>query len=100
MSCPRYMPKDYEPCSRPPDHDGPCAHEYSRDLSDFELRLDFYERDNLLWLLDVARRIGLDTGDWLEQIRRKLRLEDGPGNPNYPPGFTTEVIAQLRGGKR
>jgi hypothetical protein len=26
MSCPKYTPPGYAPCTRDPDHDGPCAH--------------------------------------------------------------------------
>lgn len=27
MTCPRYTPAGYGPCTRDPDHDGPCSHE-------------------------------------------------------------------------
>lgn len=65
----------------------------------YVLRLDTYERDNLLWLLDLVLsgeagrelRFGcgdpetLHTGDWVEQIRYLLYPEHGPGTPNGEP---------------
>lgn len=61
------------------------------------LELDAYERDNLLWLLDVARRLGLDTGDWLGQIRFKLHPEHGTGHPNVVASETDAIVTALRG---
>ncbi len=60
------------------------------------LDLDQYERDNLLWLLDLASDLGLDTGDWFKQIRYRLFPEEGPGNPNVDK-YETEAIMMRTG---
>ena len=47
------------------------------------LPLDDYEAVNLLWLLRIACRIDLDTGDWLGQLTRKLEMRGhGEQEPN------------------
>ena len=61
---------------------------YERRPVMYEMELDQYERDNLLWLLEVARKIGLDTGDWLHQIVGWLRPDEGAGTPNADPADT------------
>jgi hypothetical protein len=55
-----------------------------------DLELDDYEAVNLLWLVDLARGIGLDTGDWLGQIRFKLdnRGHGSVRDPNSTPQDT------------
>lgn len=55
-----------------------------------DLELDDYEAVNLLWLLRVARHIGLDTGDWLGQLLFKLekRGHGSVSGPNSPPRDT------------
>lgn len=32
MTCPGHTPEGYEPCTRSPDHGGPCAHQLKTDL--------------------------------------------------------------------
>lgn len=54
----------------------------------FLLDLSEYQRDNLLWLLDVAQRLGLDTGDWHHEVRSQLRPDLGVGLPNRPRPVT------------
>ena len=66
-----------------------------RDRGDVVLVLTEYERDNLLWLLNVGRKIGLDTGDWLGQIRNRLNPAH-EGNPNFPPYSTERLIERMK----
>jgi hypothetical protein len=47
------------------------------------LELDDYETANLLWLIRLASRLGLDTGDWCHQIRSKLEIR-GHGEVSGP----------------
>ena len=70
-------------------------------MSDEPLALDDYEAVNLLWLLRVAQRVGLDTGDWCHQLIFKLE-ERGHGTisgPNFGPLNTEELIKRLKGTK-
>lgn len=51
--------------------------------------LDDYEAVNLLWLLRVGKRLGLDTGDWLKQLVHKLEaLPCEMREPNATPRDT------------
>ena len=61
-------------------------------MKTFYLELDEYERDNLLWLLDLANELGLNSGDWHHQIRYRLRPEDGEGNPNVDKYETAAIL--------
>lgn len=58
------------------------------------LELDDYEAVNLLWLLRVARRLDLDTGDWCHQITHKLeaRGHTSISAPNSSPKGTEERL--------
>lgn len=54
---------------------------------EYTLNLNDYERDNLLQLLRLIMSSqgplsGANTGDWVGQIRWKLKDEEGPGRPN------------------
>ena len=64
-------------------------------MSDEPLPLDDYEAVNLLWLLRVARRIGLDTGDWLGQLTRKLETR-GHGSVREPNSSAPDTELRLR----
>jgi hypothetical protein len=61
----------------------------------WDIRLDQYQRDNIVWLcrvagyphddnapraLEIFRR--LNTGDWLGELAFSLNFEQGPGHPN------------------
>ena len=58
------------------------------------LEIDDYEAQNLLWLLRVARRLGLDTGDWLGQLMFKLDnlISDDMRGPNCGPIETEQHL--------
>lgn len=58
------------------------------------LQLDDYEAVNLLWLLRVAKTIGLDTGDWLMQLTYKLeaRGHESVREPNASPATTASRL--------
>lgn len=61
---------------------------------DQPLELDDYEAINLHWLLTLARKLGLDTGDWLGQIKHKLEAR-GFGymsSPNASPMLTKHLV--------
>jgi hypothetical protein len=60
-----------------------------------QLDLDDYEAANLLWLLRVAARIRLSTGDWCKQITWKLMQLGDIGEPNWPPSVTDAAVAEL-----
>lgn len=56
--------------------------------------IDDYEAVNLLWLLRVARRLGLDTGDWLGQLTFKLEARQCElREPNSSPRTTDMRLA-------
>jgi len=60
---------------------------------DSHLEIDDYEVVNLLWLLRIARRLGLDTGDWLGQLIFKLEARPcSMRDPNSPPSDTEERL--------
>lgn len=59
-----------------------------------DLELDDYEAVNLIWLTDLARSYGLDTGDWLQQIRGKLKAR-GTGNIREPNCATAKMTQEL-----
>ncbi len=65
----------------------------------YALELDEYERDNLLWLLDAARKVGFDTGDWLNQVRFRLEPDLGAGRPNCAAPAEPEPELRLAVGR-
>lgn len=57
---------------------------------------DEYETANLLWLIGVAEKIGLNSGDWLGQVKHKLQrwLGMSTAAPNWDAGMT-ELALQM-----
>jgi len=71
----------------------------------YTLTLDKYERDNLIWALDLIMRDRranfFNTGDWSGQILWKLVPKfDDYGDPDYRPNLdkaATEARFKLEG---
>lgn len=60
-----------------------------------DLELDDYETVNLLWLVRLASRLNLDTGDWCHQIRHKLE-QRGHASVSSPNSGRTDTELRLR----
>jgi hypothetical protein len=70
------------------------AHEV-KEARGTHLELDDYEAANLAWLLKVVKALGLDSGDWHNQISRKLAAR-GCGTPPVEPNYDTgSTVRQL-----
>ncbi len=59
-------------------------------MEEYNLKLNKYQRDNLLWFFEVARRLGIcNSGDWFGEIPFML-APDGKLGPDDKPNQTID----------
>ena len=68
------------------------------------LKLNKYQRDNLLWLMQLVMEgkiPGANTGDWVAEFRGMLADQTGKWpsiEPGDRPNFSIEAYSKLRSG--
>ena len=66
-------------------------------MSDLELKLNKYQRDNLLWLLTLVMEGDIpwaNTGDWVGEIRWMLDPTTGT-KPDMSPNLSLEEFRKF-----